>query len=187
MLYAFLISMDVVSYACLNWLGGTGGKFAWFLACAPTFWPAHLPSGLLTWFWPCTLNYCLPTTILACAIDSWLAQLNLDYGFNLCRCNSTDICLKCRVWAQPHQTALCDDDTQQPNFLMEFRGGNDGSSVALISLIIYSSLGPFRLLLLWFLNKWIQKWIQPLVFLPPGRICISGKMNSALNSFSTWC
>jgi hypothetical protein len=68
--------------------------------------------------------------------------------------NSDCICLKCRVRTQPYQTALCDDNIQQPTFLMEFRGRNDCSGVALIGLIIYSSLGLFQLQLLWFLNKW---------------------------------
>jgi hypothetical protein len=43
-----------------------------------------------------------------------------------------------QVWEFPHQTALCDNNTQQPNFSMEFRGGNDCSSVALIGLVIYT-------------------------------------------------
>ena len=79
-----------------------------------------LLSGLRTYFLAyaltlaCLLDFGLVhliTTILACAIDSWPAQLNLDYGFYLRCCNSTGICLKCRVLARPHQTGLRDDDT----------------------------------------------------------------------------
>ena len=89
------ISMVGVSNACLNWLGGTGGKFACFLAYAlafwllqllsglllayaPTFWLLHLLSGLLpglhllSGFCNCFLAY-----LLACAIESWPAQLCL--------------------------------------------------------------------------------------------------------------
>jgi hypothetical protein len=36
----------------------------------------------------------------------------------------------------------CHNNTQQPCFSMEFLGGNDCSSIALMALIIYSSLGP---------------------------------------------
>ena len=153
-----------VSNTYLNWHGHTGGKFACFLACALTFWPAHywpthyflafaiafwLTTGLRTYFlasaiafwltcWPAQLCLGLRNCVLACATVSLPAQL----------CNSVGVCLKYRVWPQPHQTALHDNNTQQPTLLMEFRGGNDCSSVALIGPIIYLSFSPFRLLLL---------------------------------------
>ena len=62
----------------------------------------------------------------------------------LCSRNSASVCLKCWVGAQPHQTTLATTTTQQPTFLMEFRGGNDCSSVALISPVICVSFSPFQ-------------------------------------------
>jgi hypothetical protein len=79
MLYAFFISMVDVSNACL--------KLAWWHG-----WEIYLISSLRTYFLACFLAYLLDSglahLITACLLQFWLAQLNLDYGFDLCYCNS---------------------------------------------------------------------------------------------------
>jgi hypothetical protein len=157
MLYTFV--MVGVSNTYLNWHGHTGGKFTCFLAYALTFWPAHLLSGLRTYFLAFAIAFWLTTGLrtyfLASAIAFWLTYwpVQLCLGLRNCvfACATVQfygVCLKCGVCAQPHQTALCDNNTQQPTFLMEFLDGNDCSGVALIGPVIYLSFSPFGPLLL---------------------------------------
>jgi hypothetical protein len=79
------------------------------------------------------------------------------------------VCLKYRLGFDPTKTPSMTTTTQQPNFSMEFQGGNDCSSVALVSSIIYSSLGSFPLRYVDISNLWEPPFLHSLRA-PPWRI-----------------